>query len=495
MEPERATDQADARVERCELCVVGAGIGGLNALFAASRHLSPRDRVLMVDRHPRVGGMWNTTYGYVRLHQPHPMFTVGNIAWDWSKPRSHLATREEVLGHLGRCFDTLARELKLELYGGYECTHHEEDESRGVVRIHCRPVEAGGAPVCIEAKRLVDAVSFGVSPKQPLPLSSRQVRSVSPDLDDLLDGELARSKEPVYIVGGGKTAMDTAYALIRRFPGRPVRLLVGAGTMFMRRDDIYVTGLRRYVGGTLPVEVFRDLAQHFDGDNELAVMDYFRERYAVALDPRCRRHMFGLLSVAENETISRGADEVVMDYLEDVIDRDDKPVLRLRSGDERAVEPGSWFVNATGYFKESPHGYLPFRSESGRVLAINPRSVFALLPAYAGYLMVYAAYQGLLERLPVYEFDSVHGREASGDAFMITVATHMMHNVSLVMSALPGAGRRDFGPDTNRWYPLHRQLAAAMRLTLFQKQHPDHLRKNLDRLRERFGLRLGPLPH
>jgi cation diffusion facilitator CzcD-associated flavoprotein CzcO len=83
----------------CDLCILGAGIAGLNALFVASRYLSPSSRVVLVDRRAGVGGMWLSTYDYVGLHQPHPLFTAGNIPWTFGKERSHLATGAEVLSH------------------------------------------------------------------------------------------------------------------------------------------------------------------------------------------------------------------------------------------------------------------------------------------------------------------------------------------------------------------------------------------------------------
>src|SRR5258708_34729194 len=66
-------------VERCDVCIVGARIAGLNALFVAGQHLSGAQKVILVDRRERVGGMGADTYPYERLHQPHPMFTAGNI--------------------------------------------------------------------------------------------------------------------------------------------------------------------------------------------------------------------------------------------------------------------------------------------------------------------------------------------------------------------------------------------------------------------------------
>jgi monoamine oxidase len=79
----------DVAVQSCDVCIVGAGLAGLNALFA-SRYLSRDQKVILVDRRERVGGMWVDTYPYVRLHQPHPMFTAGNIAWTLGEDRSYL---------------------------------------------------------------------------------------------------------------------------------------------------------------------------------------------------------------------------------------------------------------------------------------------------------------------------------------------------------------------------------------------------------------------
>ena len=79
-----------------ELAVVGAGVAGLNALNAATEYLPRGARVLLVDQKEMAGGMWNTAYDYVRLHQPHPMFPVGNMRGRWRTPRQYLAARDEV---------------------------------------------------------------------------------------------------------------------------------------------------------------------------------------------------------------------------------------------------------------------------------------------------------------------------------------------------------------------------------------------------------------
>jgi cation diffusion facilitator CzcD-associated flavoprotein CzcO len=82
--------QAD---ETFELVVVGAGVAGLNALYAATHYLPNGAKVLLVDQKQAAGGMWNTAYDYVRLHQPDTMFTVGDMRWSWDKPSHYLAQR------------------------------------------------------------------------------------------------------------------------------------------------------------------------------------------------------------------------------------------------------------------------------------------------------------------------------------------------------------------------------------------------------------------
>ncbi|MFH5228777.1 NAD(P)-binding protein, partial [Antrihabitans spumae] len=86
-------------VVRCDVAIVGAGLAGINALFVASRYLSRDQTVVLIDRRKRSGGMWLDTYPYVRLHQPHRLFTAGNIKWTLGEDRPHLANRNEVLGH------------------------------------------------------------------------------------------------------------------------------------------------------------------------------------------------------------------------------------------------------------------------------------------------------------------------------------------------------------------------------------------------------------
>lgn len=127
-------------VEKADLCIVGAGLAGVNALFAASRYLTRDHRVILVDRRGRVGGMWVDTYPYVHLHQPHPMFTAGNIKWTLGQPPQYLASKDEVLGHFQHCLDVIERQLRVDEFFGW--TVESDTETADGVRMICRSADA-----------------------------------------------------------------------------------------------------------------------------------------------------------------------------------------------------------------------------------------------------------------------------------------------------------------------------------------------------------------
>jgi cation diffusion facilitator CzcD-associated flavoprotein CzcO len=208
------SESESARVESCDVCIVGAGVAGLNALFAASRYLSRDQKVILVDRRARLGGMWVDVYSYVRLHQPHPMFTAGNIEWTLRRDRAHLATKREVLDHFRHCVDVIAERVQVDEYFGWD--FESQEEVNGIVRATCRA--ADGRILVVETKRLIKAYGLAVTPNEPLEISSKRVHSVSPDYCDVRAGDIQESKAPVWIIGGGKTAMENG-----RSPRRSAR--------------------------------------------------------------------------------------------------------------------------------------------------------------------------------------------------------------------------------------------------------------------------------
>lgn len=82
---------------------------------------------------------------------------------------------------------------------------------------------------------------------------------------------------------------------------------------------------------------------------------------------------------------------------------------------------------------------------------------------------------------------------ADRDVFSSCIGPHTLYNTSLILAAVPKRVRDEFGTDAGRWYPLPRRLLDAIRLVSFQRRKPDHMRVALDVVRERFGVRCGPL--
>ena len=103
---------------------------------------------------------------------------------------------------------------------------------------------------------------------------------MSPDYCDVRSGDVQDSATPVWIIGGGKTAMDTAHTLITQYRGREVNLVAGRGTFFASRDRLFATGVRRWWSGTLGATTAARMGRRFDGTNETEVQDWFRSTYA-----------------------------------------------------------------------------------------------------------------------------------------------------------------------------------------------------------------------
>lgn len=478
----------DPPTDTCDLLVVGAGLAGLNALFAASRYLGREHKIVLIDRRARVGGMWLDTYSYVRLHQPHPMFTAGNIAWTLGREPSYLATKDEVLSHLDHCVAEIAERVPIDERYGWE---FESDEPvPGGVRVTCRT--ADGESRVIGARRLIKAYGTRVLPNPPLSLSSVRVRSVSPDTCDVRVGDIAESAAPVYVIGGGKTAMDTAHSLITTHPGREVILVAGSGTLFSSRDKFFPTGRRRWIGGTVSAMAV-DMCRRFDGTNEQQVADWFGATYGTRVTPRAGNFLLGVLSEEENTIIRKGLADVVMDHLVDVVDSNGAPHLVLRSGARMPVADGSWIVNCTGYLSVGDFPYEPYTSADGAVLSIQTRSATMHLMSFMGYFMTHLMFQDKLTGVPLYEFDLQEMLRRHKAVLPYAMFALAQYNLGLMADAMPGKVFRECGLDFDRWYPWPHRTAGAVRFMLTHRRERAHLRQTLDTVRERCDVRCGPL--
>lgn len=481
------------------LAVIGAGIAGLNALFAARDYLAPGDRVLLVDRRAAPGGMWHSAYEYVRLHQPHPMFTVGSIPWAWDRPASYLAKRDEVRDHLVATLGPIAETLRLETRFGHEVTACCEAVTpagpRAEITLH--PTGAPEAVQTLTARRAIFAAGFDYAERAPFTLSSAQVTALAPSqLRAALTAATTSTSPgaPVYVVGGGKTGMDSVLETLAQDLTRPVTLINGAGTAFMNRTKYAPTGLRRWTSGAPFSALLRDIALCFTGDNEAETLAHFCRHHSTAPDTDNGGFAFGFQSEAERAQIDAGLRATVADYLVDVTDSPGGPVMQLRSGAEAPVPPGSLFVDCTGsFFRSVPGPRLPCLTPHNTVLRIGHRDALHFHTSVSGFFSTHLFLRDALRGRGLYTIDHDALFRANKAAWTAATAAqaylyHLTMVASLPMSVL-GACLLDL----DRWYPLPRRLWWFAQMKRSAEADAAHCRAVLDRVAARFGVPAEPL--
>lgn len=474
-----------------DVCIVGAGYAGLNAAFVASRYLPATARVLVLDKHPRPGGMWNDAYSYVRLHQPYRFFTVGNIPWSLDRQRSYLATRDEVAAHLRHCFDVVSKRFDVDARWGWECLDHSQSGDSVEVVARGPDGEIGS----FTADRFIDATGFDVEIVDALPLTSRRVRSIAPhQLEG--SGLLANDDtEQVWVIGSGKTAMDTIVALVTANPARPVGMVTGTGTYFYSRDLVNAVGVRRWTGGVRYNAIFAAAAKRFDGTNASDVSAWCLARYGVSpLETPAPTHvLFALLSESESRTVAAGVKDVIRDHLVDVVDEASGPVMLLRTGARHPIPAESWVVNCTSQLPARNMEHRRYVSTSGRTLSINSTSSTFMNSAVSAYFLSHLFFANKLVGAPLYELDLNGLRRDAPEAALAVVSALILHNVSVVFERAPMKAFRENGLDIDRWYPTARQLAAQMQFMRNHKRDREHHRQALDTFSRQTNVRCGPL--
>ncbi|WP_183098697.1 NAD(P)-binding protein [Nocardioides pelophilus] len=479
-------------LETHELCIVGAGIAGLNALVVATTYLPRGTSVALVDSRHRVGGMWVDTYDHVRLHQPHGIFTAGKIKWTLQAPPSHLATKSEVLDHFEHCLDIAKQRLDVRESLGWDYESHRE--SGDLVEVVLKAPD--GRRRTLRAKRLIKAFGHRVLPNEPLAVSSTRVRSITPELLGSHDAELRADDTPIWIVGGGKTAMDAAHLLITTFPGREINMLAGPGTIFTRRDTFFPVGAKRWWSGTPINTMVRQTTRRFDGTNEDEVRDWFRATYGVGPVPAPRDYFGAYMSEAESDLIENGLSTVESEYFADAVDGDAGVELVLRSGDTRPVVPGTWLINCTGSLLRAGelHPYEPLVSPSGRTLSLQMRaSTTGVFSSFAGYFMTHLMFTDQLRDVGLYVLDVEDLFTKARPLAIYASMSLSMHNLSVISDALPNKVILDCGLDYDLWYPLPRRMLGTMEFLRTHRRDREHHRQTLDTIRDRFDVRCGPV--
>ena len=177
----------------------------------------------------------------------------------------------------------------------------------------------------------------------------------------------------------------------------------------------------------------------------------------------------------------------------DAVDRNGSTEMVLRSGSTKAIQPGSWIVNCTGYLVENEYPYEPYVSGSGAVVSIQQRSATLHLTSFASYFLTHLLFLDKLRDVPLYELDAYELFNKSRTVFPYTLFALAQHNLSLIADSVPAKGFGECGLDFDRWYPLPRRLMGVARFMLTHRCERDRLRRTLDNVRERFDVRCGPL--
>ncbi len=492
----RAVEESERVAGTYDLVVVGAGVAGLNALYAAIEYLPRGAKVLLIDQKQAAGGMWNTAYDYVRLHQPHPMFTVGDMKWNWKKPRDYLAKRDEVREHLASAIGRVSQTVDLEISFGWSAMTFDEVHTDCGYRARVTYCPNGSPEQLrsVEALRAIYASGLNYRVAEPLTLSSGNVISIIPQ--DLRKTLAANPDAPVYVIGGGKTGMDTILATLTEAPGRKVSLINGRGTNFLNRTRYIPTGFKRWISGELVSRLFRDLAYNFDGDNEDHTIAHFRRHHST--DPNSPNGVFlyGLQSEDEHIRIAEGLNRIYTDYLVDVTDDSpDEPSMKLRGGTIEPVERGSVFVNCTGsFFRASDMAErLPCVSPYGTIVSITPRDGFHFLTSAAGFFVTHLLYREELIGKGFYTLDHEALFRQNRNAWVGASAAQAYMNQVIALQTLPMALLDRCGLDLDRWYPLPRRLVGLIRMKSSANRDIAHCRASLDRIADRFGVHCAPL--
>ena len=481
-------------MEQYDYCVIGAGVAGLNALAVARAYLPKTARVLLIERRSGSGGMWTDTYDYVHLHQPHRMFTAGDISWSNRFPRAYLANRNEVLTHLSACLEICKQSYALETWFDHEFIALEEqqteDEWHAVIQVRDT---ATGETKSVQARRCTKAFGFRVPQNPPLEFSSANVHSLTPDGSDLHTEAFAESAAPCYIVGGGKTAMDTATLLLTRFPARKVSMLVGRGTVFLDRDKTFHRGLKRWFNGNTTLQGFLDLGLLYNGENACEVMAYFKKHMSIQLDDDFENYFFGILSAKENAVIKQGLDSLIKDYLVDVKDGPAGPEIALRRDGNISVPEGSWFINCTGYIARQEHPYDPYLSAHGTTVSVQPTSGIHFLSTFGAYFLAHLQFLNLLPSLKLYELDYQSLMRKNKEGFAFTAVSHTLYNISVMIDALPQHVFTRCGLDFDNWFPVYRRILTGLKLRRNKRAYQRVFKQALDTVQQRYQIRCGEL--
>ena len=457
-----------------DLCIIGAGYAGVNALHAAKDYLNFDSHVLMVDIRDGYAGQWRDQYAYVRLHQPYQHFTAGNFSWRIKKPRGYLANRDEVISHLNNIAVEAAKKVNVENYFKYRYIKHTEDEDGVSVILQSVDNNENEDPIEVRTKRLILAQGFDIKILKPLDWESTLINSMSVSDPAIVDINTNNLPPAIYIIGGGKTAMDCALHLIKKTGGNvQINMFAGRGSFFGVRENWFPTNWRRWVYGSCSVfsDNILNFVLRYQGDNAAEVyQEFVRRNILHGLVPKPENFSFGLVSKAELTAIKFGLEKVYVGHVKSIHDVSGSPIALLEHKGkvtEHALETGAWVINATSHIKEI--GTIPIMSKGGKVCA--PQNVL-FFSGPSAFVITHLLFLGKLEECwKLLRYTSVE--EEPKDRMGLNWTVFYLSNLMEMIFLLPIKVLLQLSADYNRWFPWYRQIPAMINLIWYRSKIRD----------------------
>jgi len=215
----------------CEYLVIGAGAASLS--FVDTLLLQqPNIRIVLVDKHLKVGGHWNDAYDYVHLHQPSLVYGLEStqLEGNWLKcmlrhrtlPWNHRASKEEILKYYEAALSRWEASGQVKFFGGSSYDFSQRERYIADNNTHCFSCGSELFRVHVRVK-LVNGVlgECQVPSKCPpeFPVDEA-VDLITPNQLYLLHntGEHRTTKDiarKYVVMGAGKTGMDAVVFLQR----------------------------------------------------------------------------------------------------------------------------------------------------------------------------------------------------------------------------------------------------------------------------------------
>lgn len=284
-----------AGVIEADYMVVGAGAAGL--AFADQLLNETSATIAVVDRRHRVGGHWNDSYPFVRLHQPsfhygvnsRPLGSGGKDRLGFNAGQDELASGAEVVSY----FDAVMQQQMLPTGRVQYLPMSEYRPTGEIVSL------ISGASRQLRVGKIVDATLHSPT----IPATRKPEYKIAPGMicapiNDL--PKLVRPGARVTIIGAGKTGMDACLWLLAN------GAVPESITWIMPRDSWMFNRAAFQAGQDRLIDVARFIADEVECIVEATsvddVFDRLEARGAVfRIDPSIRPTMHHCATVSEGE--------------------------------------------------------------------------------------------------------------------------------------------------------------------------------------------------